>query len=153
MALEQIEKAIRRYCAYQERCHQEVRNKLFELGARGDDIDICIAELISEDFINEERYARAYVRGHFYLKKWGKVKIVYELKRKGISNYCIQKGLTEIDEAEYINTIQKLIAERLPQQSKRMLSWTQIRQITQYLQQKGYDYDDIQNVLKVYTNS
>ena len=106
-----IRNAIIKYCDYQERCHQEVRNKLYELGAYTSEVEQHIALLIEENLLNEERYACAVARGRFRLKKWGRVKIVQYLKLHKISAYCIKKALKEIDGDEYEKTLNKL-AER-----------------------------------------
>ena len=96
------------YCAYQERCQQEVRDKLYSWGLHEVQVENVIAELIASNFINEERFAKAYAGGKFRIKKWGRVKISIELKRRKISTYCIKKGLAEIEEEEYIKTLQKV---------------------------------------------
>jgi regulatory protein len=101
-----------KYCAYQERCHEEVRTKLLELGGRGEDLEQVMSELIEQNFLNEERFAMAFARGKFRIKKWGIVKIKQELKLRKISDYCIKKALTEIEDDVYIQTIQELIAKK-----------------------------------------
>jgi len=92
------------YCAYQDRCHSEVRTKLIQYKIYGDDLEDIIVELINDKFLDEERFARSYARGKFRIKKWGKNKITQELKRKKVSAYCIKKGLSEIDDEEYAET-------------------------------------------------
>jgi regulatory protein len=103
---------IQQYCAYQERNHYEVRSKLLTLGLRGDDVEELIASLITDGFLNEERYAKAFAGGKFRMKKWGRLKIVNHLESKGLSSYCIRSGLKEIPEEDYIHTLKKLIASR-----------------------------------------
>lgn len=105
------------YCAYQERCHYEVRSKLISYKIYGDDLEEIITELINDNFLNEERYARAYARGKFRMKKWGKNKITQELKRRKVSAYCIKKGLTEIDPEAYYDTAFKLIKKYFESQA------------------------------------
>ena len=100
---------LRRYCAYQERCHQEVRSKLLSLKVYGDDLEEIISELIDDNYLNEERFATAYARGKFRMKRWGRIKIMQELKRRQISAYLIKKGLAEIDEKEYLQAMRDLI--------------------------------------------
>jgi len=102
-----------KYCAYQERSQYQVRNKLYELGLYGDEIEDIIADLINENFINEERFSKSYVRGKFRLKKWGRIKIKLGLKQHKISSYCIKSGFEEIDEQEYIDTLQSLLNSKL----------------------------------------
>jgi regulatory protein len=103
---------LQRYCAYQDRCHKEVRTKLLELGVYGDDLEEVIAQLIEEKFLNEERYARSFARGKFRIKQWGRSRIVRELKMRDISDYCIRKAMEEIEEAEYTQTLADFLAKK-----------------------------------------
>ncbi len=102
-ALEKMKK----YCAFQERCIAEVRQKLASEGFRGEPAEFVIAELISEGFINEERFARSFARGKFRINQWGRVKIEAGLRAKGISSACIQRGMSEISETEYSSSVKK----------------------------------------------
>ncbi|MFT4665039.1 MAG: regulatory protein [Polaribacter sp.] len=103
---------LQRYCVYQDRCHQEVRTKLISYGVYGLDLENVITELISENFLNEERFARSYAGGKFRIKKWGRVRIVLELKRRRISAYCIKKGLAEIGDVDYRETLERLLEKK-----------------------------------------
>lgn len=100
---------IQSYCAYQERSHREVRDKLYSYGLFKDEVDQLTVELLDQNFLNEERFAQAYVSGKFRIKKWGKRKIELHLKEKGVSSYCIKQGFKEIDEQEYLKTVRELI--------------------------------------------
>ncbi|MES2628036.1 MAG: regulatory protein RecX [Bacteroidota bacterium] len=104
---------IQAYCAYQERSHREVREKLYSYGLFKDDVDQLTVELLDQNFLNEERFARAYVSGKFRIKKWGRRKIELHLKEKGVSAYCIKQGFKEIDPEEYSKTMMELIAYKL----------------------------------------
>ena len=104
---------MRKFCSYQERAHSEVRTKLLKLQIYGDDLEDIIHQLISDDYLNEERFARSYVRGKFRMNKWGKFKIRLHLQQKRVSDYCINKGMEEIDEEEYISIIDNLLARKL----------------------------------------
>jgi regulatory protein len=99
---------IRHYCSYQERSHKEVKEKLYSFGLYKKDVEEIITELIENNYLNEERFATQFAGGKFRLKQWGRKKIQYELQQKGVSPYCIKKGLKEIDEAEYLKTLLKL---------------------------------------------
>jgi regulatory protein len=134
------------YCAYQERSQQEVRNKLFEYGLFSNDVEQVISELISENFINEERFAKAYAGGKFRIKNWGRIKIIQGLKRHKISDYCIKKGLSEIDENEYFDLLEKLLANKMALIQDTNL---QIRnkKIVSYLMQKGFESNLIWSIL------
>ena len=100
------------YCVYRERCHKEVEQKLIEMNMIPQARERIILHLIEKNFLNEERFAKAYVRGKFRIKKWGKKRLVRELKLKGVSKYSIQMGLNEISEEEYLNTFIKLSESR-----------------------------------------
>ncbi len=105
---EQALQKLKYYCAYQERCHSEVKEKLYNLGVWKKEHDEIIATLIEENYLNEERFAIAFAGGKFRIKQWGRVKIKYELKQKQVSDYCIKKALKQIDEEEYLKVLYKL---------------------------------------------
>src|SRR5688572_6026224 len=97
-----------KYCAYQERSHQEVRSKLYTYGLWKKDVEEILTQLITSGFLNEERFAKAFAGGKFRMKKWGKHKIENELKHRGLSSRCIQTGLKEIDNQDYRKTLNQL---------------------------------------------
>lgn len=109
---EQAIPKLKQYCAYQERCHSEVKDKLFSLGVARRDHDEIISQLIEENYLNEERFAIAYAGGKWRSKHWGRVRIKYELAQKKISEYCIKKALKQIEEEEYLRVLGKLAAEK-----------------------------------------
>jgi len=136
--------AIYPFCNYQERSHQEVRNKLYDLGASKTEVEDTIAQLIEKDLINEERFARAIARGKFRLKQWGRIKIKVQLKQHKVSEYCIKKAMTEIDEEEYEQVLQKLTTRKWNDyKSLRILTQRKYK-VTQYLLQKGYEMNLVQ---------
>ena len=98
---------IKQYCAYQERCHAEVRDKLYSFGLYKKDAEFIISQLISENYLNEERFAILYAGGKFRIKQWGRVKIKHALRQKQVSEYSIKKALKEISESDYKKTLQK----------------------------------------------
>ncbi len=136
---------LRKYCAYQDRCHNEVRSKLLTLKVYGDDLEEIMSALISEDFLNEERFAKSFARGKFKMKKWGRIKIKNELKKRHVSSYCIQKGMNEIVEEDYLQTIEKLIKRH--RLFSDIHSYGERNKIIQHLQRKGFEYETIQQVL------
>ena len=109
---EQALQKLKHYCAYQERCHQDVKEKLYSLGVWKRDQDEIIAGLIEENYLNEERFAIAFAGGKFRIKGWGRVKIKYELKQKQVSDYCIKKALKQIDEDEYWTLLKKTAVDK-----------------------------------------
>lgn len=134
------EEKARRYCAYQERSQQEVRDKLYEWGCYPDQVESILSTLIGEDFLNEERFAKTYCRGKFRIKHWGKVKIKAALKMKRVSEPCINKGLKEIDPEEYIQVIKKLVEEK----NKKVLEKDPFKRkykVASYLISRGFEAD------------
>lgn len=109
---EQAYQKLKHYCAYQERCHYEVKSKAFSLGIKKSDVEELTSKLIEEGCLNEERYARSFAGGKFRIKQWGRLKIKAELKKKYISPYCITVALQEIDETKYRETLHKLSVKR-----------------------------------------
>jgi len=136
----------KKYCAYQERSHSEVRTKLLGMHVYGDDLEDIMATLIDEGFLNEERYARSYASGKFRLNKWGRVKIRLHLKQKGVSEYCIDKGLEEIREEEYIRCIDDLIARKV----NAPIDYAGKQKVYSHLMQKGYEIELIKERVEYY---
>ncbi len=148
MDLEEAKQKIFRYCAYQERCHSEVRNKLYTYGLYRNDIDTIISYLITEGFLNEERFAKAYAGGKFRMKQWGKLKIQIELEFKGLTKNCIAIGMKEIDAADYCNTLEELIAKKrshIEEENTFILR----DKIAQYVIHKGYEPELVWSTLKL----
>lgn len=125
------------WCAYQERCQQEVRDKLYEWGLKPNEVEEIIARLITENFLNEERFAIAYSGGKFRIKKWGRNRIVLELKKRKISDYCIKKAMKELDE-DYIQTLKKIIIKRV-QEVKEKNTFRKLQKVAQYAISKGFE--------------
>jgi len=109
---EQVYQKLRHYCAYQDRCHSEVKAKGYSLGLRKPEVEELTAKLIEENCLNEERFAKAFAGGKFRIKQWGKLKIKAELKNKQISSYCITEALNEISDAKYRETLHKQAVKR-----------------------------------------
>ena len=137
---EQAFQKLKHYCAYQERCHSEVKEKLYNLGIWKKEHDEIIATLIEENYLNEERFAIAFAGGRFRMKKWGRTKIKYELKQKQISEYCIKKALKQIDEEDYLKVLGKLAKEKYAS-LKNDQHLIRKKKTIDYLQQKGYEYE------------
>ena len=128
----------RDYCAQREHCSRDVQTKLYDWGVRNDAIDIIISQLISEDFLNEERYARAYASGKLKINHWGKHKIAYGLQMKGISKPNITLALRSIDDEEYMHILCQLI-------EKKEISTTRKDQLKtdKYLVSRGFSFEEI----------
>lgn len=133
---------IQRYCAYQERCHQDVRLKLLDIGIRGNELEDIIVELIQDNYLNEERYAKSYASGKFKIKKWGRNKIIHELRKRKVSEYCINRGLQEIEENEYKATLVNLLQKKLDEE-KEFDPFKKKRKIAHYLASRGFENEMI----------
>jgi regulatory protein len=144
---EQAFQKAKHYCAYQERCHSEVKEKLYSFGLRKADVEQLLTQLIDEDYLNEERFAVQFAGGKFRMKQWGRVKIKYELKQKQVSEYCIKKALKEIDEEAYQKTAAKLFDDKLKSLKSETNRFIKKRKIQDYLLQKGYESALIQNLI------
>ncbi len=149
--LDEAKKKIESYCAYQDRCHKEVANKLREMGMIPRAIDQIIGHLIQENFLNEERFAKSYARGKFNIKKWGKKRIVNELKMRDISKYNITSALKEIDENEYLNTLNLLAEKRLEAIREKNIQKRR-KKLADYLLYRGWEshlvYEKITELIK-----
>jgi len=144
-------KKLEHYCAYQERCHDEVIQKLRNMALNSDEIDEVVVHLIENNFLNEERFACSFARGKFRIKKWGKIRIVNELKFRTISQYNINQALKEIDEKEYLSTFHSLSE----------LTWNTIteknklkkrKKFCDYLLRKGWESNMIYEKVKEFEN-
>jgi len=144
---EQIRQKIERYCAYQERCHQEVRDKLYSLGASSNEVEETISALIVDGYLNEERFAKAFAGGKFRMKKWGRLRIVNELEKKGVSKNCIKSGLKEISDEDYLSTLEKLLAAKIALTVEDNL-YVKRDKISSYAMQRGYEPDIIWKILR-----
>lgn len=136
-------------CAYQERCQFEIEQKLLSWNFPSDQRDQLIADLIANSFINEERFAAAFVSGKFNIKKWGKQKIKSHLKQKQISIYSIEKGMKEIDPDVYWSVLIGLCAKKKVEiQQKKGTIWNHKAKVFQFLASKGYESDLISEAIK-----
>lgn len=147
--IEALEKA-RNYCAYQERCQQEVIAKLRSFKLSEDEMNYVLLQLIQGQYLNEERFAQAFVSGKVRIKKWGRRKIIHELKRKGLTDKCIEIGLKEVDEDEYLETLTDLTSYKW-EQVKESNIYTKKQKVMSYLYGKGYESDLIQDTIKSIT--
>ena len=144
---EQALQKIKQYCAYQERCHSEVRDKSYSFGLRQSEVEEMITLLIVENYLNEERFAIHFAGGKFRMKQWGKHKIKQALKLRQVSDYCINKALKQIDAKEYQRTFQKLNEQKLKTLKNEKNIFIKKRKLQDFLLQKGYESDLIREAL------
>lgn len=145
---EQAHQKAKHYCAYQERCHSEVKEKLYGFGLRKSEVEELLSKLIEEDYLNEERFAVQFTGGRFRMKQWGRVKIKYELKQKQVSEYVIRKALKIIDEDDYLSMLQKLFEQKQKQLSSEKNIFIKKRKLQDFLLQKGYELNLIVDLMK-----
>lgn len=143
---EQAIQKLRQYCAYQERSHSEVKQKLWDLGVWRSEHDEIIASLIEDDYLNEERFAKQFVGGKFRMKEWGRKKIYYGLKEKGIGDYLIKRAMKEIDEDLYQKTLREL-AEKKYGSLRGEQYLVRKKKTIDYLLQKGYEPELVTSVV------
>ena len=144
-------KKLEQYCAYQERCHKEVQQKLKDMGMIPEVIDVVVAHLLEHNFLNEERFAKTFVRGKFKIKKWGKRRLTQELKQKDISKYNINLGLGMIGDVEYIDTFNTLAENKL-ETIRESNNLKKKKKLADYLLYRGWEshlvYDKVNELIK-----
>ena len=141
LSKEQALQKLRHYCGYQERCHTEVKEKLYELGVKKTWHDEIISMLIEENYLNEERFALQFAGGKFRINHWGKQKIKHALRQKQVSTYSINKALGAIDEQTYRKTLQKLATQKLKALRTEKDLFIKKKKLYNYLLQKGFEND------------
>lgn len=140
---------LRKFCAYQERSHQQVRSKLLDLGIHGNDLENLMVKLIEEGFLNEERFAIAFAGGKFRIKNWGRKKIEQQLKAKGVSAYCIGKAIKEIDEGDYKKSLRKLLQKKAASLKGKNV-FENKQKLSNFLIGKGYEPEMVWEGVKNY---
>src|SRR5690606_33274039 len=147
LTLPEATRKLEHYCAYQERCHMEVVAKLKGMGMIPEAIDLIVGHLIREGYLNEERFARSYARGKFSIKKWGRNRIVGELKARQISVFNIRAALKEIDPGEYLEALDALAEKRLGQ-LREPNPLKKKRKLTDYLLYRGWEPELVRDKVK-----
>jgi regulatory protein len=147
----QAKPKIEKFCAYQERSHQQVKRKLQGYGLNGMDADILLVELMHSNFLNEERFAMAYARGKFKIKGWGKAKIKQGLKREGVGEKLIQQALASLGMDDYMDTLNTLTTKKWPL-IKGASHIEKVFKLKRYLLGKGYDFEAIDKAIAQVVN-
>lgn len=144
---DEIKKKLVHYCVYQDRCHQEVEAKMREFLLIPEAKDDIFMYLIQENYLNEERFVRSYIRGKFYIKHWGRNKIRNHLKFKTISEKLIEKCFDEIDESDYRATVHRIIG-KCYEKYKDLDAYQCKAKTIKYLMVTGFEYDMILSILE-----
>jgi len=140
-------KAMEHYCAYQERCHKEVETKLRNIGMFQDAQDLIILHLLQENFLNEERFSKAFARGKFNIKKWGRVRISNELKFRNISTYNIKSAMKEIEEVVYFETLE-VLAQKKWEATREPNHFKKKKKVIDFLLRRGFESSLVFEVTK-----
>jgi regulatory protein len=138
---------IQHYCAYQERSHREVKEKLYTYGLYKNEVEELLARCISEGFLNEERFARSFAGGKFRVKKWGRLKIENELKQHGLSKNCIARGLKELNPDDYTKTLRTLLAKKIAA-SQAPDNYSLKNKVARFAIGKGYESELVWSLLE-----
>ncbi len=145
--LEEAKRSMEGYCVYQDRCHQEIERKLREMKMIPQAWEIILLHLMEHDFLNEERFARSFARGKFRIKQWGRRRIEMELKRRDISAYNINAGLSEISYEEYEDVFAEVSKKRF--ESVRESNVLKKRKkVADFLLRKGFESNKVYEVLR-----
>ena len=135
------------YCAYQERSQQEVRDKLYDMGLHRDAVENIISLLIADNFLNEERFAKAYVQGKFKQKQWGRIKIKQGLKLKKVSDVLIKKALLTIPADEYFEVLEHILTKKAKSLTEKD-PYKRRYKLQLYAHGRGFELDLILDILK-----
>ena len=147
LSWEQALPQVKQFCVYRERCHSEVKEKLYSLGLHKNDVEQLMAQLIEENYLNEERFAKQYAGGKFRMNQWGRVKIKYALRQKQVSDYSIRKGLKEISKSDYKKTLQKLAEQKLKTLKNESNVFSKRKKLQDYLLGKGYEGEVVREIV------
>ncbi len=145
-SIEEIKRKLERYCVYQDRCHKEIENKLKEFTLIEEAKNQILLHLLEHDFLNEERFSKSFARGKFNIKKWGKLRIIRELKLRDISAYNIKTALKEIDQEVYLKTVFEIAQKRNDLLSEEDF-YKRKKRLSDFLIRKGYEYDLISETI------
>ncbi|HEY0677102.1 MAG TPA: regulatory protein RecX [Chitinophagaceae bacterium] len=148
LSKEQALQKLRHYCSYQDRSHQEVKEKLYSFNLRKQEVEESISQLIEENYLNEERFAIQFAGGKFRIKHWGRIKIAQALKQRRVSDYCIRRALEEIEEEPYLQLLRKLAEKKWNTLKKEGNRFIRLQKTRSYLVQKGFEPRLIDVVLK-----
>lgn len=141
--VEEVTALMEHYCAYQDRCHSEVEKKLYEYRMITEAKEKIIVHLITHNYLNEERFAKSFVRGKFNTKHWGKIKIKAALKQRNISEVNIATAFKEIELEDYLNVLAKEMLKKLTVLNEND-PWKRKKKTFDYLLQKGFEYNLIE---------
>lgn len=138
---------IKKFCAYQERSQKQVRDRLKKMGLIDDAVDLLISECIQENYLNEERFAKAFVRGKHNIKGWGRKRLELELKRQEVSEYCMRKAMQELEDDAYDDKLESLALKKW-NESKGANAFAKGKKVVDFLLRRGYESDKVWDVVR-----
>ena len=143
----EIKQKMVNYCVYQDRCHKEVEQKMWDFLLIPEAKDEILLYLMKENYLNEERFTRSYIRGKFYMKSWGRNKIRNHLKFKGVPEKLINASFDEIEDDDYEKTLEKLYLD-YSGKIKGLQDYQKKSKTIKYLLSKGFEYESITSLIK-----
>lgn len=149
--LDEARNIIRKYCAYQERSHKEARERLRKMGLKSESVDLLISEIIEENYLNEERFAMAFVRGKFNIKGWGRSRLERELKMHQVSAYVLNKAMQQIDEEVYADKLESTFEKKWAE-VKEPNVFKKGKKVADYLIRRGFESDRVWTLIRERVN-
>lgn len=119
---------------------------MFDYGLHSDEVDEILSHLITEGFLNEERFAKSFASGKFRILKWGRNKIEHELQLEGLTPRCIALGLTTIDTDDYFITLKNLVKKKLFQSTEKD-DFKKKNKIARFVIAKGYEPEQVWEIV------
>jgi regulatory protein len=152
LSIQDVKLKLEHFCAYQERCHQDVIQKMRGMAIDSNTIDEIVVYLIQNQFLNEERFACSFARGKHRIKFWGKIRIINELKARNISQTIITTAIKEITPEEYFTTFENL-AIRIWENSTEKKILKKRKKFCDYLLRKGFESQLVYEKVKEFEKS
>lgn len=149
--LDKAREVIRKYCAYQERSQKQVRQRLQKMGLIEEAVDLLISECIQDNFLNEERFAKAFVCGKYSIKGWGRKRLERELKMHEVSEYCMRKAMEQLDEDDYSEKLESLALKKW-NQTHETNRFKKGKKVVDHLLRRGYESDAVWTLVRKFIN-
>ncbi len=149
--LDEAREVVRKFCAYQERSQRQVRDRLYKMGLRSEAVELLLSECIQDNFLNEERFAKSFVRGKHNVKGWGRVRLIRELKHHDVSEYVLKKALDELDPEAYDNKLETLALKKWRETSETN-RFKKGKKVVDFLLRRGYETDAAWSIVHRFIN-
>lgn len=133
-------------CSRAEKCSSEIRNSISGWGADDEMAEEIVKKLIAEKYIDDARYATSYVKDKFRFNKWGRIKLSYLLRQKGVSSENISEALLSIDEDDYYETLTLLLQEKERKTTAKNI-YDKKAKLLRFAQSHGFESDLVFQIL------